>query len=230
MWDRPCVWDKEGRIRTIFLHGDHPLIELSCEAILFDMDGTLVDSTLCDERIMGRWAEKHGLDREFVLQVYLGRRTIDAIREVAPHLNVEEEARGIDAQELVEREGITEVRGALHLLRKLKPHQWAIVTSASRALATFRLGCAGLPLPQLLVCGDDVTNGKPDPEGYLKAAHQLRVSPARCLVVEDTPAGILAGRSAGMNILALTTTYAKEKLLGATSIANFNGVDFHLER
>ena len=206
------------------------MIELSCEAILFDMDGTLVDSTPCDERIMGRWAEKHGLDREFVLQVSLGRRTIDAIREAAPHLNVEEEARGIDAQELVEREGITEVRGALHLLRKLKPHQWAIVTSASRALATFRLGCAGLPLPQLLVCGDDVANGKPDPEGYLKAAHQLRVSPARCLVVEDTPAGILAGLRAGMNILALTTTYAPEKLLGATSVANFDAVVFHLKR
>lgn len=194
------------------------------------MDGTLVDSTLCDERIMGRWAEKHGLDREFVLQSSLGRRTIDAIRDVAPHLNLEEEARAIDAEELVEREGILEVQGAQHLLRKLKPHQWAIVTSASRALATFRLGCAGLPLPQLLVCGDDVANGKPDPEGFLKAAHKLRVSPARCLVVEDTPAGILAGRRAGMNILALTTTYAAEKLLGATNVANFDAVEFHLER
>jgi sugar-phosphatase len=81
-----------------------------------------------------------------------------------------------------------------------------------------------------LVCGDDVANGKPDPEGFLKAAHKLRVSPARCLVVEDTPAGILAGRRAGMNILALTTTYAAEKLLGATNVANFDAVEFHLER
>jgi mannitol-1-/sugar-/sorbitol-6-phosphatase len=186
------------------LHGDQPLIELSCDAILFDMDGTLVDSTLCVERIMGRWAEKHGLDREFVLQAPHGRRTIDSIREAAPHLNVEEEARTIDAEELVEGEGIMEVRGAQHLLRKLKPHQWAIVTSASRALATFRLGCAGLPLPQLLVSGDEVANGKPDPEGYLKAAHGLRVSPTRCLVVEDTPAGILAGRRAGMKSGTLT--------------------------
>jgi sugar-phosphatase len=212
------------------LNGDQLLIELSRDAILFDMDGTLVDSTLCDERIMGSWAGKHGLDREFVLQASLGRRTIDAIRDAAPHLNVDEEARAIDAEELVQREGIMEVQGAQRLLRKLKPHQWAIVTSASRALATFRLGCAGLPLPQLLVCGDDVANGKPDPEGYLKAAHQLHVSPARCLVVEDTPAGILAGRRAGMNILALTTTYAPEKLLGATSVANFDVVEFHLQR
>ena len=123
-----------------------------------------------------------------------------------------------------------EVQGAQHLLRKLKPHQWAIVTSASRALATFRLGCAGLPLPELLICGDEVANGKPDPEGYLKAAYQLRVSPARCLVVEDTPAGMLAARRGRMNVLALTTTYAPEKLLGATSVANFDGVEFHLER
>jgi sugar-phosphatase len=212
------------------VNGDQPLIELSCDAILFDMDGTLVDSTQCDERIMGRWAEKHGLDREFVLQVSLGRRTVDAIREAAPHLNVEEEARAIDAEELVEREGIKEIRGAQHLLHKLKPHQWAIVTSASRALATFRLRCAGLPLPQWLVCGDEVTNGKPDPEGYQKAAGQLGVSPARCLVVEDTPAGILAGRRAGMNVLALTTTYPPQKLLGATTVPNFDVVKFHLER
>lgn len=206
------------------------MIELSCDAILFDMDGTLVDSTLCVERIMGRWAQKHGLDRKFVIEASHGRRTIDAIREAAPHLNVEEEAKTIDAEELFEREGLVEVRGAQRLLNQLKPHQWAIVTSAGKALATFRLGCTGLPLPQVLISGDDVANGKPDPEGYLKAAKQLRVSPARCVVVEDTPAGILAGRSAGMKVLALTTTFAPEKLLGATSIANFDLVDFHLER
>jgi mannitol-1-/sugar-/sorbitol-6-phosphatase len=206
------------------------LIELSCDAVLFDMDGTLVDSTICVEQIMGRWARKHGLDREFVLQASHGRRTIDSVRAAAPHLNAEEEAKIIDAEELVEKEGIVEVSGAQRLLSSLKSHQWAIVTSASRALATFRLECAGLPVPHVMVCGDDVANGKPHPEGYLRAANQLRVSPARCIVVEDTPAGILAGRSAGMNILALTTTYAPERLLGATSIANFDGVEFHLER
>jgi mannitol-1-/sugar-/sorbitol-6-phosphatase len=205
-------------------------MKFSCDAVLFDMDGTLVDSKICVERIMGRWARKHGLDPEFVVQAAHGRRTIDSIRETAPHLNVEEEAKAIDAEELVEREGIVEVRGARNLLCRLKSHQWAIVTSASRALATFRLGCAGLPLPQVLISGDDVANGKPDPEGYLKAANHLRVSPARCVVVEDTPVGILAGRNAGMNILALTTTFAPERLLGAASIANFDVVEFHFER
>ncbi len=179
---------------------------------------------------MGRWGMKHGIDRDFVLQASHGRRTIDSIRAAAPHLDAEEEAKEIDAEELVAREGIVEVPGALHLLSKLKPHQWAVVTSASRALATFRMGCAGLPLPEVLISGDDVTNGKPDPEGYLKAASHLGVSPERCVVVEDTPAGILAGRRAGMNIVAVTTTFAPEKLLGAPVVANLDDVTFHLER
>jgi sugar-phosphatase len=217
------------------VHLPHPewrpsLIEFHCDAILFDMDNTLLDSTICNEGIMRRWAGKHGLDRDFVIQVSHGRRTIDSIREAAPHLDAEEEAKKIDTEELVAREGIVAVAGAQRLLSKLKPHQWAVVTSASRALATFRMGCAGLPLPEVLISGDDVSKGKPDPEGYLRAASQLGVRPERCIVVEDSPAGILAGRRAGMNIVAVTTTFAAEKLLGAPSVANFDAVAFHLER
>jgi mannitol-1-/sugar-/sorbitol-6-phosphatase len=216
-------------------HLRHPewrtsLIELDCDAILFDMDNTVLDSTICNEGIMGRWAEKHGLDRDLVIQISHGRRTIDSIREAAPHLDAEEEAKEIDAEELVAREGIVAVPGAHRLLSKLKPHQWAIVTSASRALATFRMGCAGLPIPEVLVSGDDVSEGKPDPEGYLRAASRLGVHPERCVVVEDSPAGILAGRRAGMNIVGITTTFAAEKLLGAQSIADFHDVAFHLKR
>jgi sugar-phosphatase len=216
-------------------HLPHPerrpsVIEFNCDAILFDMDNTVLDSTICNEGIMGRWAEKHGLDRDLVIQISHGRRTIDSIREAAPHLDAEEEAKEIDAEELVAREGIVEVPGAQRLLSKLKPHQWAVVTSASRALATFRMGCAGLPIPKVLISGDDVSKGKPDPEGYLKAASQLGVHPERCIVVEDSPAGILAGRRAGMNIVGVTTTFAAEKLLGAQSIANFHDVAFHLKR
>jgi len=206
------------------------LLELRCDAILFDMDNTVVNSTICNEGIMGSWAERHGLDRDLVIQISHGRRTIDSIREAAPHLNAEEEAKEIDAEELVTGKGIVAVPGAQHLLSELKPHQWAIVTSASRALATFRMGCARLPLPEVLISGDDVSKGKPDPEGCLKAASRLGVQPERCIVVEDSPAGILAGRRAGMNILGVTTTFAAEKLLGAQSIANFHDVVFHLER
>jgi sugar-phosphatase len=205
------------------------LIEFHCDALLFDMDNTLLDSTICNEGIMGRWAEKHGLDRDFVIQVSHGRRTIDSIREAAPYLDAEEEAKEIDAEELGAKEGIVAVPGAQRLLSKLKPYQWAVVTSASRPLATLRMACAGLVLPEVLISGDDVSKGKPSPEGYLKAASRLGVRPERCIVVEDSPAGILAGRHAGMNVVAVTTTFAAEKLLGAPAVANFDAVTFHLQ-
>jgi sugar-phosphatase len=206
------------------------VLEFSCDAILFDMDNTLLDSTVCNEGIMGRWAERRGLDRDFVIQVSHGRRTIDSIREAAPHLNAVEEAKEIDAEELRTRDGIVAVPGAQRLLNELKPYQWTVVTSASRALATFRMACAGLPLPELLISGDDVSKGKPDPEGYLKAANRLGVRPERCIVVEDSHAGILAGRHAGMNVVAVTTTFAADKLLGAPAVANFDAMIFHLQR
>jgi sugar-phosphatase len=102
------------------------------------------------------------------------------------------------------------------------------VTSASRALATVRLECAGLPVPPLLISADDVSRGKPDPEGYLKAADGLGVPNDHCVVVEDTPAGILAGRKAGMTVLALSTTFAPDHLLGALCVPDFKEVQFSL--
>jgi sugar-phosphatase len=204
------------------------LINLSCKAILFDMDGTLVDSTACVEAIWERWARKHGIDLYHLLQISHGRRTVDTLKDVAPHLDVESEARALEQEELTAREGIAAVGGASQLLRRLKEHQWAVVTSASRALATVRLQCAGLPVPPFLISADDVSRGKPDPEGYLKAADCLGVPYDRCVVVEDTPAGILAGRNAGMTVLALSTTFAPEHLLGALCAPDFKQVEFSL--
>jgi mannitol-1-/sugar-/sorbitol-6-phosphatase len=204
------------------------LISLSCKAILFDMDGTLVDSTACVEATWERWARKHGIDLPHLLQVSHGRRTVDTLNEIAPHLDVESEAKALEEEELTTREGIVAVAGASQLLRRLKEHQWAVVTSASRALATARLGYAGLPVPPILISGEDVSHGKPDPEGYRKAADRLGVLYDHCVVVEDTPAGILAGRNAGMTVLAITTTFAAEHLLGALCAPDFKQVDFSL--
>jgi sugar-phosphatase len=192
------------------------------------MDGTLVDSKACVESIWRRWALRHGIDVQFLLQTSHGRRTEDTIKDVAPHLDIEAEAKAIQSEELAVREGIVAVGGSFQLLSRLREDQWAVVTSASSALATVRLECAGLPVPSQLISGDDVHCGKPDPEGYLKAADRLDVPYSHCVVVEDTPAGILAGRSAGMMVLALGTTFAPEHLLGALWVPDFNQVEFSM--
>jgi mannitol-1-/sugar-/sorbitol-6-phosphatase len=192
-----------------------------CDAILFDMDGTLVDSTHCVETIWRRWAERHGVDLGRILACSHGRRTADTIREIAPYLDAEEEDRRFEQEELEYTEGLKEVSGAAALLRHLPLERWAVVTSASRPLATLRITCACLPLPKVLVCAEDVPHGKPNPAGYLLAAQRLGVAPERCLVVEDTPSGLQAGRAAGMQLLAVTTTYSADRLLGAPSIPDF---------
>lgn len=194
---------------------------IKCQAILFDMDGTLVDSTACVESIWSRWAERHGLEPSSLLAASHGRRTLDTLREVVPHLDLAHETMRLDAEELEFTEGIKEVQGAAALLRLLPRSRWAVVTSAGRALAELRLRCAGLPIPEVLVSADDVTEGKPNPEGYLRAARLLSVAPEQCLVVEDTPAGLLAGRAAGMQVLALTTTYPAASLLDTYCIGDF---------
>jgi sugar-phosphatase len=185
------------------------------------MDGTLVDSTKCVEAIWGRWAERHGMPLNEILWASHGRRTLDTLREVAPHLDIAHEASLLDAEEMEFTEGTKAVQGAATLLRTLPHNSWAVVTSASRAIATLRLECVGLPVPAVLVTADDIAEGKPSPAGYQMAAARLRVAPDQCLVIEDTPAGILAGRSAGMQVLALTTTYPAATLLNAHCVEDF---------
>lgn len=200
------------------------MVSIKCQAILFDMDGTLVDSTRCVEAVWSRWAERHGLEVNYVLAASHGRRTLDALREIAPQLDLAQEALRLDAEELAWTEGIKAVQGAAALLRQLPPNRWAIVTSAGRGLAKLRLECAGLPVPEVLVCADDVPTGKPNPAGYLQAAKLLRIPADQCLVIEDTPAGVLAGRSAGMQVLAITTTYPAACFLETRCIRDFNGI------
>ncbi len=185
------------------------------------MDGTLVDSTSCVEAIWGRWAERHGMPVDKILWASHGRRTLDTLREVASHLDIAHEASLLDAEELTYTDGIKAVRGAAALLRALPPSQWAVVTSANRAIATLRLKCVGLLVPAVLVTADDVADGKPSPAGYLLAATRLGEAPQDCLVIEDTPAGILAGRAAGMQVLAVTTTYPAATLLNAHCVEDF---------
>ncbi len=198
--------------------------EFVCDAVLLDMDGTLVDSTSCVIRQWRLWAERHGLPLERILSVSHGRLTLDTIRIVAPDLATTEEAEAFDRAEVEDTDGIRAVNGALGFLGRLRDNQWAVVTSASNELARVRLLAAGLPIPKVLISSEDVRAGKPDPEGYLTAAELLRAVPARCLVVEDSIAGVEAARRAGMSVLGITTTLPPEQLDADVCISDFSSV------
>ena len=185
---------------------------LRCQAVLFDMDGTLVDSTACVERVWRQWAQRRGVDPERLMAIAHGRQNPDVLRLVAPHLDIEREAASLIALEEDCRDGISAVAGARDLLEALPPERWAIVTSAWQRLAEIRLGCAGLPVPPVLVTADDTPRSKPHPDGYLAAAARLGAEPAACLVIEDAHAGIEAGRAAGMTVVGITTTFSREQL------------------
>lgn len=185
---------------------------ITCLAVLFDLDGVLVDSTPAVSRVWGRWAQEQGIDPERVIATAHGRRSIETIRMVAPQLDAEQENLTVERREIAEREGVTALPGSAALLHALPPERFAVVTSATRALALARLNYAGLPAPSRLITADDVVNGKPSPEPYLKGAVLLGAAPADCLVFEDTPAGIQAARVAGMKVVALLTTYPAQDL------------------
>ncbi len=191
---------------------------LICKAVLFDLDGVLVDSTPAVARVWGRWATDHGISPDLAIAQAHGRRSIETIRAIAPQMNAEKENVWVEQMEIVDKEGVTAIPGAARLLASLPQDRFAIVTSATAPLARARLGYAGLPLPQNLVTAGDVTEGKPSPEPYLKGAELLRIAPHDCLVFEDAPAGIASARAAGMRVIAIPTTYSVAELSGANAI------------
>ncbi|MFL6313774.1 MAG: HAD-IA family hydrolase [Terriglobales bacterium] len=188
------------------------------KAILFDMDGVLMDSTPSVERVWRAWAAQHGLDPERVASLAHGRRSIETIRALAPELDAEKENVLVEQMEIDDKEGVTALAGAAELLARLPPDRFAIVTSATRPLAVARLGYAGIPVPHHMITANDVIHGKPSPEPFLKGAAVLGFSPEDCLVFEDSPAGIASARSAGMKAIALQTTYPADQLQAANAI------------
>jgi sugar-phosphatase len=188
------------------------------KAILFDMDGVLMDSTPSVERVWRTWAAKHGLDPDRIAPLAHGRRSIETIRAVAPELDAEKENVIVEQMEIDDKEGVTALPGAAELVADLPPDRFAIVTSATRPLAVARLGYAGIPVPRHMITADDVIHGKPSPEPFLKGAALLGFAAEDCLVFEDSPAGIASARSAGMKAIALQTTYPADQLQGANAI------------
>jgi len=176
-------------------------------AVLFDLDGVLVDSTASVERAWRGWAKRHGLLFENVILNAHGRRTAETIAAVAPHLDAQAEALALEDDEASRSTEIAPLPGAHDLLQQLVEATWAIVTSGPRRLAGARIDACDFPSPRALVTGDDVAQGKPHPEGYVSAARSLGVAANDCIVFEDAPAGVEAGRAAGAVVVALTTTY-----------------------
>jgi mannitol-1-/sugar-/sorbitol-6-phosphatase len=191
----------------------HNPILIPCDAVLFDLDGVLIDSNACIVRHWQHWAGRHGLDPNIIMSVAHGIRTVETIRLVAPHLDAEAEAEEFTVQEVADTDGVIAIEGAAHLLSGLPPDVWAIVTSGSAALARARLLQAGLPIPRVLVTGDDVKDGKPAPEPYLVGARRLEVPVERCVVIEDAPAGVTSGRTAGIRVIGVCSTHTREELL-----------------
>lgn len=173
-------------------------------AFLFDMDGTMIDSTRVAERIWGEWAERNGADAEALLAVVHGVRAVDTIRRFAREgTDADAEAIRLTEAEIAAVDGIQPVPGIAAFIAALPRERWAVVTSAPRALAEARFRAAGLPIPTTMVAAEDVRRGKPDPEGYLKAATLLDVPVGECLVFEDAPAGIAAAKAAGADVVAV---------------------------
>lgn len=195
-------------------------MEIVCSAILFDLDGVLVDSKDCVVRLWEGWAERNGLELEAIMNVAHGRRAVETIRLVAPHLSAEDEARRLAEIEATDMRGVVVIDGAIPLLRSLPPDAWAIVTSGVRAVVNPRLERLGLPVPKRMITADDVVKGKPDPEPYLAGAKVLGVPVEQCVVVEDAPAGIAAAKGAGMRTIAVASTHAPDELTMATAVAN----------
>lgn len=192
-----------------------PVQRVQVKGILFDMDGVLVSSIGSVERAWTKWANRVGMNAEEAIAQAHGRRSIDSVRAMRPNLEAVAENQMIEDWEVEDREGVEELAGVCAFIAQLPKHAWTIVTSASRRLAISRLEAAGIPLPESFISGDEVVNGKPDPEPYRKGAELLGFDPGDCLVIEDAVAGAIAGRAAGCRVLATTLSHSIESLIAA---------------
>ncbi|WP_158893864.1 HAD family hydrolase [Amycolatopsis anabasis] len=186
-------------------------MEINCSALLLDIDGTLVNSLGAVERTWRAWAAEYGLDGDAVLRVCHGRRSEETIADFLPGEQVESAVARLDELELADLDGVVACAGAAELLAANRL-PWAVVTSGIVALGTARMKAAGFSLPEVFITAESVTEGKPAPECYRLAARKLGVPAGDCVVIEDAPAGVRAGRAAGATVVAVTTTHRAEEL------------------
>ncbi|RZA08718.1 MAG: HAD family hydrolase [Proteobacteria bacterium] len=185
---------------------------IACSGILFDMDGTLLDSNEASEITWQAWALDHNVEMSAIRKVHHGRRPEETISLVAPHLNAKDAAQRIYDDQLRMKEGVTPIAGALEFMRAVPAGRCGIVTAANQEILEHRFAIVGLPVPKVCVTAKILKVGKPDPEGYLLGAKLLGLAPADCVVFEDAPAGLLAARRAGMRSVAVLTNYTSAQL------------------
>jgi sugar-phosphatase len=186
-------------------------------AIVFDLDGVLVDSMPAIRGYWTDWAGRHGVAAETVLGA-LHLTAEELIRKFAPNLDASVEARATAVGQARIETGIVAFEGGKALIERLPQNGWAVVTSARRDLALRHLALGRLPVPDVLITAEDTPRGKPDPAGYLLAAERLGIPPSRCLAIEDSPAGVRAARSAGMHVVAVTTSHSATELDEADAV------------
>jgi mannitol-1-/sugar-/sorbitol-6-phosphatase len=191
------------------------MTKIHCLGVLFDLDGVLVDSTPAVARCWTKWSLRHGFVAEDVVRIAHGRPSIATMRELLPNADHEAANDEMERWEIEDLDGVVPLPGAMQLLQSLPMETWAIVTSCTRPLAEVRIRAAGLPMPRHLVTAADVRKGKPDPEPYIKGATGLGLAPQDCVVMEDAPAGIRAGKSAQASVIAVRTTVPDEELSAA---------------
>ena len=202
------------------------MTRILCSALLFDMDGVLVDSTAAVARAWTNWAIKQGMDPEFVIKTAHGRTSFASVQALLPHasdaVHLQEHA-WLEQAEIDDVADVIALPGTRELLTAVPASQFAVVTSATRPLAEVRLRAAGLlDFVSRLVTASDIQRSKPDPEPYLSGAAALGLPPAACIVIEDAPSGVRSGKAAGCGVLAIcTTTHGSELLAeGADWIVN----------
>jgi sugar-phosphatase len=187
--------------------------KVSCKALLFDLDGVLIDSTPAVERVWSRWALEHGFDPDEIVHKVHGRPSIATIRELLPNADHEAENREVEGREILDVEGVILLPGVIEFLGSLPADRWTIVTSGSKRLADARIRRAGISPPTRMITADDITRGKPDPEPYLRGATLLGFAPHDCLVIEDAAAGVRSGKAAGARVIAVQRTETNESLI-----------------
>ncbi|HTZ83325.1 MAG TPA: HAD family hydrolase [Candidatus Acidoferrales bacterium] len=197
------------------------MMQIPCAGLLFDLDGVLINSTPAVARVWRKWAMERGFNPDEVVQRAHGRPSLTTVREYLPEADHHAENKEVERREIEDLEGVMPLPGALDLLGSLPSNRWTIVTSCTRPLAEVRIKAAGLPLPPKIITSTDIIHGKPNPEPFLKGAALLGFPAKECVVFEDVPAGVRAGKAAGARVIAFTTTVEKSTLQDA-------GADFVL--